>query len=50
MSAGDIKAIADIVIDHDLLLISDEVYAELTYETKHCAAATVSDLVDRTSP
>jgi len=48
MSAGDIKAIADIVIDHDLLLISDEVYAELTYETKHCAAATVSDLWERT--
>ena len=44
----DLKAIADIVIDHDLLLISDEVYAELTYETRHCAAATVSDLRERT--
>ena len=48
MDESDLKAIADIVIDHDLLLISDEVYAELTYETKHCAAATVSDLWERT--
>ncbi len=48
MGREELKAVADIVIDHDLLLISDEVYAELTYETRHCAAATVSDLRDRT--
>jgi len=48
MSEGDLKAIADLVIDHDLVLISDEVYAELTYEACHCAAATVSDLWERT--
>jgi aminotransferase len=48
MSRTDLKAIADLVIDHDLLLISDEVYSELTYETRHCAAATVSDLWQRT--
>jgi aminotransferase len=48
MTAGDLKAVADIVTDHDLLLISDEVYAELTYETRHCAAATVGDLWERT--
>jgi aminotransferase len=48
MSQADLKAIADLVIDHDLLLISDEVYSELTYETRHCAAATVSDLWQRT--
>ncbi len=48
MNAGDLKAIADIVIDKDILLISDEVYAELTYEGSHVAAATVSDLWERT--
>jgi aminotransferase len=48
MTETDLKAIADIVIDHDLLLITDEVYAELTYETGHRAAATVSDLHERT--
>jgi aminotransferase len=48
MGESDLKAIADIVIDHDLVLISDEVYSELTYEARHCAAATVSDLRERT--
>ena len=48
MNDRDLKAIADIVIDKDLLLISDEVYAELTYEGTHVAAATVSDLWERT--
>jgi aminotransferase len=48
MRIEHLKAIADIVTDHDLLLISDEVYAELTYEGKHTAAATVGDLRERT--
>ena len=48
MTGCDLKAIADIVIDKDILLISDEVYAELTYEGTHVAAATVSDLWERT--
>jgi aminotransferase len=48
MNKSDLKAIADIVIDKDILLISDEVYAELTYEGSHVAAATVSDLWERT--
>ncbi len=48
MNKSDLKAIADIVIDKDILLISDEVYAELTYEGTHVAAATVSDLWERT--
>ncbi|MDD1700149.1 MAG: aminotransferase class I/II-fold pyridoxal phosphate-dependent enzyme [Methanoregula sp.] len=48
MEQKDLEAIADIVIDNDLLLITDEVYAELTYEGHHVAAATVSDLWQRT--
>jgi aminotransferase len=48
MNRADYEAIADVLIDHDLLLISDEVYAELTYEGSHVAAATVSDLRERT--
>jgi aminotransferase len=48
MNRKDLEAIADIIIDNDLLLISDEVYAELTYEGSHVAAATVSDLWQRT--
>lgn len=48
MTSGDLKAVADLVIDHDLLLISDEVYSELSYEQRHCAAATVDGLRERT--
>ncbi len=48
MNRRDLEAVADIVIDNDLLLITDEVYAELTYESGHIAAATVSDLRERT--
>ncbi len=48
MRKGDLEAISDIVTDNDLLLISDEVYAELTYEGQHVAAATVGDLYERT--
>jgi len=48
MDEGDLKAVADLIIDHDLLLLSDEVYAELTYDKSHCSAASVSDLHERT--
>lgn len=48
MRREHLKAIADIVTDHDLLLISDEVYAELTYEGKHVSPATIGDLRERT--
>jgi aminotransferase len=48
MDRKDLEAIADVVIDNDLLLITDEVYAELTYEGRHVAAAAISDLWQRT--
>jgi aminotransferase len=48
MTRSDYGAIADLVTDHDLILISDEVYAELTYEGTHIPAATVGDLWERT--
>ncbi|HJJ29956.1 MAG TPA: aminotransferase class I/II-fold pyridoxal phosphate-dependent enzyme [Methanocorpusculum sp.] len=48
MGRDDLKAISDIIIDHDLLLISDEVYSELTYEGSHVSAASIDGLWDRT--
>lgn len=48
MTKDDLKAIADVVIDHDLLIISDEVYAELTYDRKHTATASIEGLYERT--
>ncbi|MCG7854674.1 MAG: aminotransferase class I/II-fold pyridoxal phosphate-dependent enzyme, partial [Methanoregulaceae archaeon] len=48
MRREHLSAIADIVIDHDLLLISDEVYSELTYTGTHVSAATLDGMWDRT--
>ena len=48
MNRKDLEAIADIIIDNDLLLITDEVYAELTYEGNHVAAGSIGDLWQRT--
>ena len=48
MGRDDLKAIADIIIDHDLLLISDEVYSELTYDGHHVSAASIDGLWERT--
>ena len=48
MEKADLKAISDIIVDHDLLLISDEVYSELTYDGPHVSAASIDELWDRT--
>jgi aminotransferase len=48
MGKADIDAIADLVVDHDLLVTSDEVYSELTYEGGHVAVASHPELRART--
>lgn len=48
MTKEQLEDIAPIVERHDLLVISDEIYAELTYGGKHCSAATVKGLKGRT--
>ena len=48
MDRDDLKAISDVIVDHDLLLISDEVYSELTYEGSHVSPASLDALRDRT--
>jgi len=48
MKKDDLKAISDIIIDHDLLVISDEVYSELTYDSHHVATASIDGLWERT--
>jgi aminotransferase len=44
-----IREIADLVLRHDLVLISDEIYAKLIYEgSEHLSAATLPGLRERT--
>ena len=42
-----IKEIVPFILEHDLLVVSDEIYAELTYGREHFSIASVSELKDR---
>jgi aminotransferase len=48
MRKEHLSAIADIITDHDLLLISDEVYSELTYDGTHVSPASLDGMRERT--
>ncbi|CAM3509219.1 MULTISPECIES: aminotransferase class I/II-fold pyridoxal phosphate-dependent enzyme [Paenibacillus] len=48
MTYEDWLPIAEVVEKHDLIVISDEIYAELTYEGKHVSFAQVPGMKDRT--
>lgn len=48
MEREDLEKIAEIVKQHDLFVISDEIYAELTYKSKHVSIASLPDMRDRT--
>jgi len=48
MNASELKQIADIVIEKDLFVISDEIYAELTYGGDHSTIAAFPGMKDRT--
>ena len=48
MTREDLKAIADIVIKHDLYVLSDEIYGELTYEGRHTSIASLPGMKERT--
>lgn len=43
----ELEELADAIIEHDLLVISDEIYAELTYDFKHTAIASLNGMEDR---
>ncbi len=48
MTKEELQAIADVIIRHDLLVISDEIYAELTYGQKHATIASLPGMKERT--
>ena len=45
LEKDDVKGLADIADDHDLLLISDEIYEKIIYGKKHYSPARYSDNV-----
>lgn len=48
MERKDLEAIADVVKKHDLYVLSDEIYAELTYLEKHVSIASLPGMKERT--
>ncbi|MDP6459794.1 MAG: aminotransferase class I/II-fold pyridoxal phosphate-dependent enzyme, partial [Candidatus Hydrothermarchaeota archaeon] len=48
MTKKELEGIADVVNEHDLIVISDEVYDKLTYDGKHCSFASLKGMQERT--
>jgi len=48
MERKDLEAIAKVIIEHDLIVMSDEIYAELTYKDKHVSIAQIPGMQERT--
>ncbi len=48
MRQEELSQIAEIVLEHDLFVISDEIYAELTYGTQHASIAALPGMKERT--
>ncbi|MBE7010336.1 MAG: pyridoxal phosphate-dependent aminotransferase [Ruminococcaceae bacterium] len=43
----ELKAIADVIVEHDLYVISDEIYEHLIYEGKHVSIASFGDEIKK---
>ncbi|MBO4920463.1 MAG: aminotransferase class I/II-fold pyridoxal phosphate-dependent enzyme [Lachnospiraceae bacterium] len=48
MSKDELEKIVDVIIEKDLFVISDEIYAELTYGEKHTSIASLPGMMERT--
>lgn len=48
MEKKDLEAIAEVIIEHDLFVLTDEIYSELTYLDKHVSIASLPGMKERT--
>lgn len=48
MEREDLEAIAQVILRHDIFVISDEIYAELSYKGKHVSIAQIPGMRERT--
>ena len=48
MARADLEAIAEVLRGTDIIVISDEIYAELTYGQQHVSIANIPDMYERT--
>jgi N-succinyldiaminopimelate aminotransferase len=48
LNRDELQAIADVAIEHDLIVVTDEVYEHLVYGAKHIPIATLPGMFERT--
>jgi aminotransferase len=48
MERKDLEAIAEVIKKHDLFVISDEIYSELSYNEQHVSIACIPEMQERT--
>ena len=48
MEREDLEAIAEVIIKHDIFVMSDEIYSELTYKDRHVSIASLPGMQERT--
>lgn len=48
MGKEDLEAIAKVIIENDLFVISDEIYSELSYQDEHISIASLPGMKERT--
>ena len=48
MTEDELKEIADVLRNTNVLVLSDEIYAEMTYGRQHCSIASIEDMWERT--
>ena len=48
MTREELEELVPVIIEHDLYVISDEIYSELTYDNKHCSIASLPGMKERT--
>jgi aminotransferase len=48
LSKKELEGIADVINEHDLVVISDEIYGELTYEGRHVCFGSLNGMRERT--
>lgn len=48
LTREELLPLAEIVQKHDLYVVSDEIYSELTYQSRHCSIASLPGMRERT--
>jgi aminotransferase len=48
MTRAELQKIADVVLRHNLVVLTDEIYSELTFEGEHVSIASLPGMIERT--